>query len=194
MIYYFVCLLFLLCSCDIATPSKKDYSCIGEIISKDYISYIKISKEKNKECYVLSRLKPYYIKKSDSLIYVKISPPTRKILSDSDEKIIMPKVLVIKNIGPLETDTIDIPWVGLQKDTILLNNDVKIAPLTQFYFTKDALYEPFTTIKKGQSLIIDIPCLDEETAKNAPPFHIAKTKYPTIRCKIAPVDRDYFGE
>ena len=55
-------------------------------------------------------------------------------------------------------------------------------------------FAPIDRIKKGQKLIIDIPCLDEKAAKEARPFNISNPSYPTLRCEIAPADKEYFSE
>ena len=63
-----------------------------------------------------------------------------------------------------------------------------------FTIPKGEFYEHFTNVKKGQSMIIDIPCLDEKTAKEARPFHVTKTIIPYLRCQIHPADKDYLSE
>ena len=97
----------------------------------------------------------------------------------------------------LASDSIFLPWKGLMRDS----SSVEAERERTFYrelgarYPKVVSFERFSKILKGQSMTIDIPCLDEKYAKTYGSFfYVVQPLFPILRCEIAPADKDYFGE
>lgn len=172
--------------------------CNGSIKGlSDFGVHIELKNQLKEQCWIEENPHSYYIKRYKDSIFIKLAPPTFSIEGDSSKN-----KFVSKPRGGLKTkkleseDFLNLNWKGLKTDSsfVIKNGKRLYIAAYDFYFPKGATYEPFTYVKKGEHLILDIPCLDEKTAKRAPPFHITKTQYPFLRCIIAPAKKDYYGE
>lgn len=151
----------------------------------------------NQSCWIEKKISPYYISKDKQKFHFKLAPPSSKIYSDVDGSSFLSTSHVDISIRKLlKKDSVLLPWKGLRSDSsyIEVHGEKKFIQAFDRYFPKGAIYEPFTQLLKGESITMDFFCLDEQTAKDAPPFHITKTSYPVVRCEISPAKKNYFGE
>ena len=125
------------------------------------------SNQKDGQCWTNAVDYIYQLTENENNIFIKLLPPTGKIVGKRQA------CLCSRPFAP---------WRNMGKKA---NN--------QHDFRRDN-FAPIDRIKKGQKLIIDIPCLDEKAAKEARPFNISNPSYPTLRCEIAPADKEYFSE
>lgn len=138
------------------------------------------SNQKDGQCWTNAVDYIYQLTENENNIFIKLLPPTGKIVGNNTKEVWHVEFHRIKPIQ--KNDYVILEWKNMGKKA---NN--------QHDFRRDN-FAPIDRIKKGQKLIIDIPCLDEKTAKEARPFNISNPLYPTLRCEIAPADKDYFSE
>lgn len=122
-------------------------------------------------CLVRRNLWPYYISESKDTIYFKIAPPTNLLYADDHESRsynTFNEQSMLDVIPKFGKKMIRVPWV----------------PQRTVHFFKESTFSPFDHVKKGNVLVIDIPCFDEEFTKKYYAFHITKTKYPYLRCIV----------
>lgn len=156
--------------------------CVGRIEDKTPSGImLKIqSDQKDAQCWTNSVDYIYQLTEIENNIFIKLLPPTGKIVGNNAKEEWLVEFHRIKPIR--KSDYVILEW----------KNMTKIGK-NRHDFRRDN-FDFIDKIKKGQKLIIDIPCLDEKTAKEARPFNISNPSYPTLRCKIAPADKDYFSE
>ena len=156
--------------------------CVGQIEDKTSSGImLKIqSDQKDAQCWTNSVDYIYQLTEIENNIFIKLLPPTGKIVSNNAKETWFVEFHQIKPIR--KRDYVILEWKNMKKNA----ND-------RHDFRRDN-FDSIDRIKKGQKLIIDIPCLDEKTAKEAQPFNISNPSYPTLRCEIAPADKDYFSE
>ena len=162
--------------------------CQGEIMYADSKGlHVSVSHQYQNECWSGGGRHPYYVKTDSNEIYFKLVPPYNKIYSNQGKHFLKKECSRYMKIWELaKTDSITLPWVD---SNFMGRNSCRIPP--------ESVYDPFTKIQKGQTIIIDIPCLDMKSAHSAmnQPFNISKKiKYPILRCEIAPATRDYYQE
>lgn len=154
-------------------------SCVGNVVdayTAPFFGGLEISLNISMEnsCLVRQNLWPYYISKSEDTIYFKIAPPTNLLYADNRESRNyntfneQSKLDVIPKSGK---KIIRVPWV----------------PQRTVHFFKESTFFPFDHVEKGNVLVIDFPCFDDEFTKKYYAFHIEKTKYPYLRCVINPI-------
>lgn len=186
-------LCFLLC-----VSVKAQLLCDGKIIElSNYGIQIEIHNKSKEDCWVEDKSHPYYIKRTKKTVVIKLAPPTDKIESDEAKTVFISEPRGGRKIKLLkEIDSLIINWIGTNVDSSYIEIAGKKINTTDLnpYFPEGSTYEPFTYIKKGDRLIIDIQCADEESGKKPLPFHINKPIYPFLRCEIAPAERDYSAE
>lgn len=161
--------------CNIFAYSK----CVGHIdtlIPEGILIKIKNDLD-DKLCWTNAIDYVYRLRESENNLFMKLLPPTGKIFGENKDDwwlVEFHRVRAIRN-----EDYIILKWNNMQKTSN--HKDFR-----------DENFYSIDKIKKGQSIIIDVPCLDEKKAKKNTPFHITKTNIPTIQCEIAPADKDYF--
>lgn len=154
-------------------------SCVGNVIDAYTVPFyggleISLNISMKNSCLVRQNLWPYYISKSEDTIYFKIAPPTNLLYADNYESRNyntfndQSRLDVIPKSGK---KIIRIPWV----------------PQRTVHFFKESTFIPFDHVEKGDVLVIDIPCFDDEFTKKYYAFHVTKTKYPYLRCVVNPV-------
>lgn len=151
--------------------------------------------EDHRECWLGDKTFPYYISSNEKL-HFKMTPPLRNISPVTGKFIRYDRAHEqVKQL--LASDSIFLPWKGLKRDSSSEDAERE----RTFYrevgarYPKEVPFERFTKISKGQSMIIDIPCLDEKSAKTyGSSFNVVRPLFPILRCEIAPADKDYFGE
>lgn len=158
----------------------KDY-CHGKIARTEhnyfviYLDYYKAEK-----CFIWSINKPYSVKKRGKEVRYKLLPPFRKVMYKSLKMTWAPKVFPSSKPFYLEgRDTLWLPW----------NRDLNI--FNDPGFAEEFGFANLKSISRGDSLILDIPCVDEYYIKTNSSFQIGLSKVPVFECKIDPVDRDY---
>jgi hypothetical protein len=178
---------------------KVEGNCTGRIVgSNDNGVAVELTiklNDENRECWLGDKTFPYYISSSEKL-HFKMTPPSRSIAPVTGKFIRYDRAH--EQVKPLlASDSILLPWEGLKRDSS--SEDAEIE--RTFYrevgarYPKVVPFERFTKISKGQSMIIDIPCLDEKIAKTyGSSFNVVRPLFPILRCEIAPADKDYFGE
>ncbi|MCQ2100440.1 MAG: hypothetical protein MJZ10_09075 [Fibrobacter sp.] len=171
-------LLFILISLNGVAYCK----CIGRIEDETPSGIVlKIqSNQKDRLCWTNSVDYIYQLTEIENDIVVKLLPPTGKIIGNNAKTVWLVEFHRTKQIQ--KNDYVILEWKNMKKKANY-----------QYDFRRDN-FNSVDRIKKGQKLIIDIPCLDEKTAKEARPFNISNPLYPTLRCKIAPADRDYYSK
>ncbi len=192
---FFMLLLFVSSIFAESSIDEKRDSCLGSIVSsgKNGVS-VNIEAVVHKECFFTTEIHHYYIRNEDGVVFIKVAPPTKKIQSDEGSvSISHKKGFKLKNLVLDRNLNLLIPWNDLdtEKNNSSFENDLRKKGFT---IPKGEFYEHFTNVKKGQSMVIDIPCLDEKDAREARPFHVTKTKIPYLRCKMRPAEKDYFSE
>ena len=162
--------------------------CQGEILYADLKGlHMSVSHQYQNECWLGGGLHPYYIKMDSNEIHFKLAPPNNKIYSNQGKYFLKKKCPHYIKIRELtKKDSMALHWVDSE---YIERNSCRIPP--------GSVYEPFTKVQKGQTIIIDIPCLDMKSARLAMdrPFNISKKiKYPILRCEIAPATQDNYQE
>jgi len=177
--------------------SKVEGNCKGRIVgSSDNGVVVELSvKLKNRECWLGDKTFPYYISSNEKL-HFKMTPPFRNISPVTGKFIRYDRAHEqVKQL--LATDSIFLPWKGLKRDSSSEDAERERTFYREvgYRYPKVVPFERYTTISKGQSMIIDIPCLDEKSAKTyGSIFNVVRPLFPILRCEIAPADKDYFGE
>lgn len=154
-------------------------SCVGNVVDAYTAPFyggleIALDISMKNSCLVRQNLWPYYISKSGDTIYFKIAPPTNLLYADDRESRNyntfneQSELDIIPKSGK---KIIRVPWV----------------PQRTVHFFKESTFFPFDRVEKGNILVIDIPCFDDEFTKKYYAFHITKTKYPYLRCVVNPV-------
>lgn len=192
---FFILFLFVTSTFAESSIDEKEDSCSGSIVTsgKNGIS-VNIEAVVHKECFFTTEIHHYYIRNEDGVVFIKVAPPTKKIQNDEGSvSISHKKAFELRNLGLDRNLNLLIPWNDLNttKNNSTFENDLRRLGFT---IPKGEFYDHFANVKKGQSMIIEIPCLDEKKAREARPFNISNPLYPTLRCEIAPADKDYFSE
>jgi len=196
VIFFVLFLHFFLLGCK-EEPLEKLSSignCEGKVV-KDTLLGVRVALniDLQENCFVSEITHPYFVQRKNDSIFFKIAPPTHKIESDQCGSgcalFMSPKIdPELKNLRTISDDTILLPWLGLKSDTIFLpSKKIKFAPFLDFYFPKGASFTPFIGLNKGDNLIIDFPCADAQQAQDRSSFHITRSRYPFLRCKILPI-------
>ena len=180
----FLLLFFVGCEESKETHDKvnviEDY-CRGKIVGTEYTYFlIHIEFYKSTKCLVWNAYMPYSIERKERVIRYKLLPPFRTVTYKSLKMTWAPKVFPSSRPFHMEgKDSLDLPW----RSNLNLFNDSA--------FWKENGFADLKKIYIGDSLILEIPCVDEDYVKEAPDFQIGQTEVPVIECKIDPVDRDY---
>ena len=162
--------------------------CQGEIMYADSKGlHVSVSHQNQNECWSGGGRHQYYIKTDSNEIHFKLVPPNNKIYSNQGKDFLKKECpRYIKILELAKKDSITLRWVDSK---FMERNSCRIPP--------GSVYAPFTKVQKGQTIIIDIPCLDMKSARLAMdrPFNISKKiKYPILRCEIAPATQDNYQE
>ena len=179
---------------------KVEGNCKGRIARTDdkgvVVEFAVKLAEKHRECWLGDKTFPYYISSNEGKLHFKMMPPLRDIAPVTGKFIRYDRAHEqVKQL--LASDSIFLPWKGLKRDSL----SVEAERERSFYrelgarYPKVVSFERFSKILKGQSMTIDIPCLDEKYAKTyGSNFYVVQPLFPILRCEIAPADKDYFGE
>jgi hypothetical protein len=179
--------------------SKVEGNCTGRIAgSNDKGVVVKLTiklNDENRECWLGNKTFPYYISSNEKL-HFKMTPPSRSIAPVTGKFIRYDRAH--EQVRPLlASDSIFLPWKGLKRDSSSEDAERERTFYRElgYRYPHVVSFDPFTEISKGQSMIIDIPCLDEKNAKTyGSNFYVVQPLFPILRCEIAPADKDYFGE
>lgn len=180
----FLLILVFLLSCSQKEHDKRNVNedyCHGKIVGTEYRHFlIRIDFFKSRKCFVWNEYMPYSVEQKERKIRYKLMPPFRTVTYKSLKMTWAPKVFPSSSPFYMEgNDSLYLPW---RSDLNLFNDSV---------FWKEYGFASFKNIYKGDSLILEIPCVDEDYVKKFPVFQIGQTKVPVIECRIDPVDRDY---
>ena len=175
--------IFLFLSCSQKEHERKvekDF-CRGEIVRTEHNYFvIYLDYYKGEKCFVWSINDPYSVKRSGKEVRYKILPPFRQVMYKSLKMTWAPKVFPSSKPFYLEgRDSLLLPW---NRNLNIFNDSV---------FMEESGFANLKSINRGDSLILDIPCVDENYVEKNPVFQIGQTEVPIIECKIDPVDRDY---
>ena len=158
----------------------KNY-CHGRIARTEHDYFvIYLDYYKTEKCFIWSINKPYTVNRRGKEIHYKLLPPFRQVMYKSLKMTWAPKVFPTSKPFYLEgRDSLLLPW---NRNLNIFNDSV---------FMEESGFANLKSINRGDSLILDIPCVDEDYVKKVPVFQIGQTEVPVIECKIDPVDRDY---
>lgn len=180
----FLLLIFVGCEESKETHDKvnviEDY-CRGKIVRTEHNYFIiNLDYYKAEKCFVWSINKPYLVEKNGKEIRYKLLPPFRVVMYKSLKMAWAPKVF--PSSKPFYLKGIDSLWFPLNRNLNIFGDSV---------FWTESGFANLKSVNVGDSLILEIPCVDEDYAKEVPVFQIGQTEVPVIECKIDPVDRDY---
>lgn len=182
---------------------KVEGLCTGQIArlkEKGVVVDISIQlKDSNRECWIGNRMFSYYRYVGEKYNQFKMTPPTKIVRSN---EIVYPLFQSsydepkLRYMPLLDRDTVLLQWFGLKSDSLAKKtiDEKKYYDEINLKFPKVVLYDSFTKISKGQSMVIDIPCLSKNEAKAYAIFDIIIPFFPTLRCYIAPASKDYIAE
>ena len=88
---------------------------------------------------------------------------------------------VFPSSKPFYLEGRDSLWLPWNRDLNLFKDSV---------FSEESGFANLKTINHDDSLILEIPCVDENYVERNPVFQIGQTHVPVIECKIG-VDKDY---
>lgn len=136
--------------------------------------------QSSKSCFVDTIFQPFYYEIIGvDEVYIKVLPLTRMVYDSLHFKFDLP---------PRTKDNSRVNKICKKK-----TNHMKVAWVEKGIFFNSTT-KKFNKIKKGERVFLEIPCFDDSLALMFNPFHITKTKYPYLLCKMTPAEKNFIGK
>lgn len=149
--------------------------CIGKILGANKRGLSLLINVFDAECFIEKRISIFEVEHKQDSTLLKVLPITNRIEKGKKYKESISGRKKHKTLKVTKTTNIFIKWTRHE-----------IYPLTNF--------ENFLFLKKDNILLIDIPCQDSTEVIWPRNFNVDKPLFQTLRCEIAPADRDFYGD